>query len=127
MPDANSITVSLSFGSSIHNRPTVTNPTSQNNAIPATQSSLTWQLSPASDGVQITGVKFYQTAQKTTEYRPPYLTLPGGHVGSNVATWNIAFNSNSVPNGDTLWYDLEFADDDFPSLDWDPTLTISPR
>jgi hypothetical protein len=109
----------------------VSNPTSQVNEIPATQMSLKWQVTPAEDGVQITGVKFYRSAADkeagTNEYAPPFLNTPGGHDGTDVTTWRVDFNSTRVASQVTLWYDVLFQDDDFPTLDWDPTLTIKPR
>jgi len=126
------IDINLDWSGGVNARPSVTNATTQNNDIPRTQASLQWELKPAEDGVRITGVKFYgnQTDKngKRNPVAPNYLALPGGHVGSNVATWKIDFVATKGPAAQTqLWYDVEFADNDFSDLDWDPKLTISPR
>lgn len=133
MPDPSNPTISinLTFGGGLHSKPTVSNPTTQSNTVPATQTFLRWQATPNEDGVQITGVAFYQTQadkdSKANPYSPPYLDTPGGHDGTDATTWKISFNSNAVPNGATLWYDVQYEDDDWSDLDWDPRLTISPR
>ena len=126
------IDINLNWHGNIHTKPTVTNSTTQNNAIPNTQASLTWELKPAQDGVRITGVTFYAShpdkTNKQNPISPSYLDLPGGHIGDNRATWKIDFKSNAGPRAQTqIWYDVQFADNDFGALDWDPLLTISPR
>jgi hypothetical protein len=130
MPDP-TIDVNLTFGTDPHSEPTVTNPTTQDNEIPATQTFLRWQVTPDEDGVAITGVTFYRTqadkTNRTNAIAPPYLNTPGGHDGGDVTTWKIDFNRTAVPNQVTIWYDVQFRDSDFNDMDWDPTLTIKPR
>jgi hypothetical protein len=130
MPDP-TIDVNLDFGTDPHSQPSVTNSTSQNNDIPATQMSLIWQILPNEDGVEITGVTFYRSQAdknaQTNPYTPLYLNTPGGHDGDDVTTWKIDFNGTRVPSQVTLWYDVKFKDEDFNDLDWDPTVTIKPR
>jgi hypothetical protein len=130
MPDP-TIDVNLDWGTDPHDQPTVTNSTTQNNDIPATQTSLIWQVTPADDGVEITGVTFYRTQAdkeaQTNAYTPPFLNTPGGHSGDDVTTWKIDFNTSRVASETTLWYDVQFKDDDFNDMDWDPRVTIKPR
>ncbi len=126
------IDINLDWSGGVHSRPTVTNATDQNNGIPASQTSLQWDLTPAQDGVYITGVTFYATQSDKNNKRnaitPAYLNLPGGHVGDDPTTWKIDFVAGSGPRSQAqLWYDVQFADNDFGDLDWDPLLTISPR
>ena len=126
------IDINLDWSGGTKEKPTVTNPATQVNTIPPTQDSLEWELTPAEDGVRITGVKFYANEEdkdnKTNAVAPPYLQLPGDHVGLDVATWKINFLAGKGPRTETtLWYDVLFEDNDFKDLDWDPKLTISPR
>jgi hypothetical protein len=126
------IDINLDWSAGDHEKPTVRNSTDQNNPISSSQASLQWELTPTKDGVGITGVKFYANkpdkTRKQNPIEPDYLDLPGGHVGDNAATWNINFVANAGPTTPSrLYYDVEFADNDFDDLDWDPILTISPR
>jgi hypothetical protein len=126
------IDINLDWSGGVHSRPRVTNSTTQDNPIPASQGSLQWDVKPAQDGVRITGVTFYASQPDKTNKRsaisPTFLNLPGGHVNDDPTTWQIDFVSGNGPTGQTeLWYDVLFADNDFSDLDWDPKLTISPR
>jgi hypothetical protein len=127
-PSTNTIDVNLTFDPDIHKKPTVDNATDQNNDIAAAQASLEWQVNPAKDGVAITGVNFYSDSAKANQIYPGYLNTPGGHDGTDVTTWKIDFVANSGPRtATTIYYDVLFSDDDWPNLNWDPRLTISPR
>jgi len=125
------IDVNLDFHGNPQSKPSVTNSTEQSNTIPRTQSYLEWQVEPNEDNVGITGVTFYASkvdkTHKQSPIRPSYLDLPGGHVDGDKTTWRISFNSNSVGTTQTIWYDLHYADDNWPNLDWDPQLQVEPR
>jgi hypothetical protein len=126
------IDINLDWSSGEHSQPRVTNSTTQNDAIPTTQASLQWDVKPAEDGVRITGVQFYASqrdkSNKQNAVTPAYLNLPGGNIDGDPTTWEIGFVTGNGPSAQAvLWYDVQFADDDFDDLDWDPMLTISPR
>lgn len=119
-----------------HKKPRVTNPSTQANTIGADQTSLVWKASSGEDQLELTGVTFYATkpvarpggGYSTQPVTPSYLTLPGGHEGNDKTTWKIDFKPGArIVSQTELWYDLHFKDADFPDLDWDPKLTISPR
>lgn len=78
------------------------------------------------DGLQLTGVRFFSDAAKTTRTTPAFFTLPGSSSDDGW-TWTISFNGARVPSEVTLYYDLDFRDDTYSDLDWDPTLKVQPR
>lgn len=113
----------------ITKQPVVSSDCAENDPISTAIDTIEWKIQSnvpetASDGLRLTGLTFYTDATKRATFIPSYLSA--GTNGSDVWTWSISF-TGPVTEDTVLTYMLNFADLDFPSLGWDPTLTINMR
>jgi hypothetical protein len=124
------ITVQIDFpGGDTTQRPVVDSDCRENDLISAEIDAIEWVIQSnvpqsASDGLRLTGVTFYTDATKQQTRYPEYLSA--GTNASNAWTWTIAF-TGPVAETTGLTYKLDFADDDYVDMGWDPTLTINMR
>jgi len=123
-----SIRIDVSFPNGEHGTPVITTSTTEVDSISDAYSGVEWSLATdrsPDDNVRITGVTFFSDVAKTRAVTPSYMTLPGANNGR--MNFIVNFNGTAVDAEQTLYYDIAWADDDFPALEFDPTLKILPR
>ena len=131
MPTLKSITVNISFPEGDkHKRPVVTSSCTESDLIESSYDGIEWVINsnltpPDADGLKLTGVTFYQGGAPAPNFLPPMFQNRGRNNGN--FRWDMLFNGNAVDNDTSYTYQVDFQDDDFSSLSWDPTMTIQKR